>query len=184
MGLSAQASGCRTRRSFRRKARFCASITPANIAAPASQTVFKIVRTGSFSFVCACGSATAAGCAAAASAAGCGARRSSGAVRRCTAAGTSAAAFITLTGLLTSGTGSNNRSAASSHSAYCSRGSILPRRSSRKAASARMRTVDETRTSVIPPLPFPIRRGPRPYPKWRSARPARPFRSFRDRQNC
>ena len=90
----------------------------------------------------------------------------------------------TLTGLLTSGTGSKSRSAASSHSAYCSRGSIFPRSSHRSAASARMRTVDETRTSVIPPLPFPIRRGPRPCPKWRRARPARPFRSFRDRQNC
>ncbi len=43
------------------------------------------------------------------------------------ATGTSGTAFITLTGLLTSETGSKSRSAASSHSAYCSRGLILPR---------------------------------------------------------
>ena len=92
-------------------------------AAPVSQTIFKIL----LPFICICASVGAvsvseAVCTGYCVLSVCGARRFSGAVSRCTAAGTSGTAFITLTGLLTSETGSKSRSAASSQSGNCRRG--------------------------------------------------------------
>ena len=127
-------------------------------AAPVSQTSFKIVLPVS----CICASVGAVSVSAAVCTGDCvlsvcGARRVSGAVSRCTAAGTSGTAFITLTGLLTSETGSRSRSAASSQSVYCRRGLSFPRRKNRSAVSARIRTVDEMRISSMVPLPYSSR---------------------------